>query len=102
MAEAAEVVERIRLNPFKNLEDIKRAENDLTLLRYLLTPKPISVIETPRRITALTCKICGPKPLPFTMYHYQKEWYCAEHLPKDMTWPIGMHGDDLKTYKDQK
>lgn len=80
-------------------EDTNFLGTRLQLLEYLVTEKAGTQIDAPPPITALSCKICAPNPRPFTAYHYHGEWYCADHYPKGVTWPIGMHGDDLKRYK---
>jgi hypothetical protein len=83
-------------------EDINYLRGRLDLLEYLVTTQSGARIEPLERLAPMPCSVCGHKPMPFTVYHYRDEWYCAEHFPLDVTWPIGMHGDDLKAYKERK
>jgi hypothetical protein len=109
-ARAREVISELirKLNISKDLlssltrEDINYLRGRLDLLEYLITPTSGPKIEPPERLAPMPCSVCGHKPIPRTVYHYRDEWYCAEHFPLDVTWPVGMHGDDLKAYKERK
>lgn len=84
-------------------EDINYLRGRLDLLEYLLTPTSGAKIDNPKDkadLGPLNCNVCGG--VISTLYHHRGIWYCSEHLPRGMTWPIGMHGNDLKAYKDRK
>lgn len=84
-------------------EDINYLRGRLDLLEYLLTQRDGAKIEPFKRMSLFPCKICGPQPLPTTVYKYRDgEWYCGLHLPTTVTYPIGMHGDEFKAYKERK
>jgi hypothetical protein len=94
----------LSMNKLSNMtrEDISYLRGRLDLLEYLITPKPDGAIEPVKRVSLLPCKVCGPQPLPVTVYKYQDEWYCALHLPATVTYPIGMHGDEFTAYQERK
>lgn len=107
LEKAAEVISELiaKLTISKHhLSSMARADVDylrgrLDLLEYLITPTSGTKIESLKRLAPMPCSVCGHKP---TVYYFRDEWYCAEHFPLDITWPIGMHGDDLKAYKERK
>jgi hypothetical protein len=81
-------------------EDINYLRGRLDLLEYLLAPKSGAQIDEFKPIVSPPCEVCGPKP---TTYHFRDKWYCLEHSPGQvLLFPIGMHGEDFKTYKERK
>jgi hypothetical protein len=80
-------------------EDINYLRGRLDLLEYLLAPKSGAQIDEFKPFVSPPCEVCGPKP---TTYHFRDKWYCLEHSPAGTSWPVGMHGDDLKAYRERK
>jgi hypothetical protein len=81
-------------------EDINYLRGRLDLLEYLLTQRGGAKIEPFAKPELRYCSICN-LPTIFIYQHLGK-WFCPEHFPKEITFPIGMHGDEFKAYQERK
>lgn len=81
-------------------EDINYLRGRLDLLEYLLTQKGGTKTEPYIKPELRHCSNCG-LPTIF-IYQYLGKWFCPDHFPKGVTFPIGMHGADFKAYQERK
>jgi hypothetical protein len=77
---------------------IKQCRDRLDLLEYLITPKhgfEATPYETHNQKNI--CMVCHRhKPIMYNLNRQADEkdyWVCEEHIPKEITFPIGMHGE---------
>jgi hypothetical protein len=65
--------------------------------------KPVEII-APRKPPPLRCAHKSGHnrcPASRTLYRKGDDWYCDVHYPADVTFPIGMHGDEFKAHQEK-
>lgn len=99
MTTREEILHQINWQPLNTVADIKAMRSLLEMLEYHLTPKGGWLPSIQPVLSAiLQCNepACGERR---TLFIYRSLWYCADHLPAGITFPIAMHGETFERYK---
>src|SRR5215469_10142868 len=76
----------------KTFEQLRR---QITLAEYYWTPKPgASFPEVDP--SWKSCSTKGCKNSSREIYFVKNDWYCFDHIPRDVIFPIGLHGEDFR------
>lgn len=92
-----DLLKRIRSNPLENQKDIQEARDDLGLLEFMLNPRVGWSVPERASIELKKCSVCAN--VPSSIYCIGERWFCLEHIPRGIAFPIGVHGEDYKRYK---
>jgi hypothetical protein len=81
-------------------QEINYLRGRLDLLEYLLAPKSGARIEAYTKPELRYCSVCNLSTI--YIYQYLGKWWCPDHFPSGVPYPIGMHGEDFKAYQERK
>jgi hypothetical protein len=90
---------RIASNPLNTIAEVRDAQRALALMEYLLTPVALwasgkSCQNKP------CCSVC--QKTAGSIYQVHEVWYCLDHIPNTTTFPIGLHGEEFKSYQERR
>lgn len=92
-----EIIADIRANPFASRADIERGQDDVKLLLYMRRERQRYTAPTQPPISAtLACEQCNARG---SLFRIGARWLCAEHIPTDITFPVGLHGEAFAAFQ---